>query len=90
MSSTDRPAKSLEDLMRATGPSRDLCKSGILSGQLPGYKVGTRWTIPADAFDDLCRGRWVPHHRTFVEVVTPPSESDTPPTAPDFIKKRGA
>lgn len=48
------------DLMRITGKGRDTVRAAILSGELPGYKVGRSYIVPKDAFEAFCRGAWVP------------------------------
>lgn len=63
MTSTPRPPKTVRDLMAVTGFSEQLVRAAIRSGELPGYVAGTRFTIPADAFDAFCRGEWKPQPR---------------------------
>lgn len=70
-----RPARTLDDLMLVTGLSRTACKAAILSGELPGYKVGKLYTIPADAFDALCAGTWQPQPRELVITTINPIQS---------------
>lgn len=55
-----RPPRPLADLIVASGLSRDTVKALIRAGQLPGYKAGRKYVIPADAFDAWCRGEWEP------------------------------
>ncbi len=57
---TPRPPRPLADLITASGLSRDTVKALIRTGQLPGYKAGRKYVIPADAFDAWCRGEWQP------------------------------
>lgn len=69
---SERPAKGVPDLMRVTGLGRDSVKAAIRSGELPGYKVGRRYVVPADAFEAFCAGTWVPQHRpVFTEAIRP-------------------
>jgi len=53
-------AKSAKDLMRVTGLSETSVYLALELGELPGYRVGRRWVITDDAFDDFCHGRWQP------------------------------
>lgn len=73
-----------QDLVAVTGLGEDSIKAGIISGELPGYRVGKSYVIPADAFDAFCEGRWVPQpRRVFSEPVQPL-------TTPEFIHRRRA
>lgn len=69
--------KTVEDMVRVTGLGKDLVKAGIRSGELPGVVVGTRYVIPAEAFQRLCRGEWTPNPhpilRQSVTVVPQPT-----------------
>ncbi len=68
----DRPPRKIEDLMLVTGLGRDTVRACIRSGELPGYYAHGRYTIPAQAFDDFCRGVWVPQVRpVFTERIVP-------------------
>lgn len=49
-----------EDLMRVTDKCRQTVCKAIREGQLPGYKVGRSYVVPADAFEAFCRGEWEP------------------------------
>lgn len=55
-------AKSLRDLQKATGRSRETCIRAIESGQCPGYRIGesNSYSIPDEAFDLFVRGYWEP------------------------------
>jgi excisionase family DNA binding protein len=53
-------AKFVADLMRVTGLGRDTCRAAIRTGELPGYKVGRKYVIPAEAFDRFCKVDWQP------------------------------
>lgn len=65
-------AKGVKDLMAATGLGRDLVKSAIRTGELPGYHVNSRYTVPDEAFDDFIHGRWTPKPRPyFAQPVQP-------------------
>lgn len=73
-------SKRITDVQDLLGLGRDAVKAGILSGELPGYRVGRFWVIPDEAFEALAKGEWTPHPkpmRTFH-----PSHS--------FIQKRPA
>ena len=61
--STERPPKTVRELQAITGLSAPTVKAAIRTGELPGYKVGRRYVIPADAFDAFREGRWVPKPR---------------------------
>lgn len=66
------PPRKYEDLMAVTGLSRASVKAAIRSGELPGYKVGERYVVPAEAFDAFCAGTWVPSPRPlFPAGITP-------------------
>jgi hypothetical protein len=59
-------------MQAVTGLGRDLVKAAILTGALPGCKVGNRYTISHQTFVAFCEGRWVPVHRpVFTEKVQP-------------------
>lgn len=70
--------RGVKDLQRVTGLGRDLVKAGILSGQLPGYRVNTRFIVPDEAFDDFLHGRWTPHHAIEVSCRLLPGETPQP------------
>ena len=79
-----RPPYNVADLMRVTGLGRDTVRACIRSGSLPGYKSGHQYTVPAQAFEDFCHGRWVPEHRpVFSEAIRPL------PGAADLIREVG-
>lgn len=50
--------KTWEDLRAITGLGRETIKALIRAGELPGYKLGSRYVIPAAAFEAFCRGEW--------------------------------
>ena len=56
-------AKSWLDLCRVTGLGRETVKAAIVAGELPGYLIGSRYIVPAEAFDAFCRGEWRPAPR---------------------------
>lgn len=72
-----------EDLERATGLSRDVVRAAILAGELPGYKIGNQYRIPAQAYRDFCTGRWAPVPRRILRSPATPR-----PVASDFIQSR--
>jgi excisionase family DNA binding protein len=74
-----------EDLERATGLSRDVVRAAILAGELPGYKVGNQYRIPAKAFRDFCAGLWVPQPR---RVLRQPATRKPVPS--DFVHTKPA
>lgn len=76
--------KSLDELLAIVGVDRDVATAAILAGELPGYKVGRRWVIPAAAFEDFRHGRWIPRPRPILAQPQPLPE----PT--DFIRRKGA
>ena len=77
--------KGVADLMEITGLSRNSVVAGIKAGELPGYKVGSVYRVPAEAFERFRRGEWQPHpRRLFPEGV------HALPTKDDMLKKRGA
>jgi hypothetical protein len=81
---TPQPPKGVPDLMAATGLGRDLVKAAILSGELPGHKIGNRYVVPAEAFERFCRGEWVPTYRpVFTERIKPTAK----PKPADFRKR---
>lgn len=85
---SDPTPKGVPDLMAATGLGRDLVKAAILSGELPGHKIGNRYIVPAEAFERFCRGEWVAQHRpVFTEPIKP---KPTPIDPADFRKRRSA
>lgn len=47
------------DLMRVCGLGRDTVKFAIRMGELPGFKVGRSYVVPAEAFAAFCAGTWV-------------------------------
>lgn len=65
---TDAPY-TVADLMRATGLGRDSVRAALKAGTLPGYKIGKRFVIPAEAFHAFCRGEWKPQP---VQIVVTP------------------
>lgn len=68
----DEAPKGVTDLMRVTGLGRDLVKAAIRSGELPGYHVGSRYVVPADAFAAFCRGEWQARpHPIFPHPIKP-------------------
>jgi excisionase family DNA binding protein len=72
MSKDLRPPRTYQDLMVVTGLGRNAVKAAIQTGELPGYKTGSRYVVPADAFDAFCQGTWVPKPRPlFAEPVKP-------------------
>lgn len=69
---TDDAPKTVADLVRVTGLNKDTIKACIRTGTLPGYYTGTRYVIPAEAFDRFCRGEWIAQHRpVFSEPIRP-------------------
>lgn len=79
-----RPPYGVVDLMKVTGLGRDTVRACIRSGELPGVHAGRQYTVPAQAFEDFCAGRWVPQRRPiFTENVRPL------PQANDLIKQVG-
>lgn len=75
-------ARTLRDLQRLTGRSRDTCIAAIESGQAPGYKMGRGYTIPDEAFELFAKGQWNPvNART--TVIHPL------PTPADMVRRRG-
>lgn len=72
--------KTVDDLRQVTGLGKDLVRAGIRAGELPGYVVGSRFVIPADAFDDFVHGRWVPKPRPVLPAPATP--------LPSFIRTR--
>jgi excisionase family DNA binding protein len=72
------------DLERVTALSRDVVRAAILTGELPGYKIGAQYRIPAQAFRDFCAGTWVPRPRKqFAEPL------HALPEPADLIKRVG-
>ena len=72
MSTATATFKTVADLMRVTGLGRDTVRAAIRTGELPGYKVGRQYRVPAEAFDEFCKGRWVPQPRPLSpEPITP-------------------
>lgn len=72
MKSRVAPPRTYQDLMTVTGLSRETVKAAIRTGELPGYKVGERYVVPAEAFDAFCAGTWVPNPRPiFPAGITP-------------------
>lgn len=59
------------DLCKITGLSRASVQEGIRRGELPGYKVGTRYVIPGEAFRALYEGRWMPQVRDEIPADDP-------------------
>jgi hypothetical protein len=88
--STPLPPKTVADLMAVTGLGRDAVKAAIRTGELPGFYVRSasssgrgRYVVPAQAFDDFCRGVWVPQRRpVFTEPIRPL------PQPGDLVKRR--
>jgi excisionase family DNA binding protein len=56
-------AASWAELADALGLGEDTVKAAILSGELPGYKIGKRYVVPRDAFEAVCAGTWRPNPR---------------------------
>jgi excisionase family DNA binding protein len=52
-----------QDLADALGLGEDAVKAAILSGELPGYKIGKRYVVPREAYEAVCNGTWVAHPR---------------------------
>ncbi|MGI8405126.1 MAG: hypothetical protein ACR2OE_10275 [Thermomicrobiales bacterium] len=77
-------AKTVKDLIRVTGLSETNVLMGLKLGQLPGYRVGKRWTTPDEAFDRFCRGEWEPQPRNPF-----PDGIRALPQPSDLIKKVG-
>lgn len=76
--------RTIKDLVEATGLERHTVSAGIRSGELPGYFIGRKATIPDEAFEDFIHGRWVPKPRPlFPNGVQPLVKSS------DFIRKVG-
>jgi len=71
----DRP-KGVKDLMAVTGLCRPTVCAAIRTGELPGYKVGERYVIPHQAFEDFIHGRWIPMHRHIFSEPIRPLHSD--------------
>lgn len=61
-------AVGVPELMRASGLGEDAVRAAILTGQLPGYKIGSRFVCPREAFDAFCAGRWVPVPKPLPEI----------------------
>lgn len=75
--------KNVRDLIAVTGLCKETIYAGIRTGELPGYRVGSTYTIPDEAFEDFIHGRWVPKPRPyFAEPVKPL------PQAADFIHRK--
>lgn len=68
MTATLRPPRRVADLVTVTGLSRNSVYTAIRLGQLPGFFVGKRVVIPADAFDAFCRGDWQPQPRPIAPI----------------------
>lgn len=66
-----QPPKTLQDLMTVTGLGKYAVKSAIRNGQLPGYKTGRFYVVPADAFAAFCNGTWVPRELPKPEPIRP-------------------
>lgn len=66
------------DICAVTGLSRASVQEGIRRGELPGYKVGTRYVIPGNAFRAFCEGRWMPQVRE--EAVAAEAAETVEPT----------
>lgn len=68
---TDKP-HTVADLMRVTGLCDVTVRAAIRTGELPGYQVGKKYVVPAEAFDRFCRGEWTPSPRPlFAEPIKP-------------------
>lgn len=59
----DDAPKTVQDLARVTGLDPRTVRTAIRVGELPGYAVGSRYVVPADAFAAFCRGEWQPQPR---------------------------
>lgn len=64
-------AKTVADLQAVTGLGRYAVIEGIKRGELPGYKVGARYTIPSEAFQRFVRGEWQPDPKPITPIVQP-------------------
>ena len=62
----------LRDMKVATGLSMKTCAEYIVDGFLPGYKVGSRYIIPAQWADDWLHGRWSPKRADAEPAAVPP------------------
>lgn len=72
MSADYDPTDGVRRLMGATGLGRETVKAAIRTGELPGYLVGSRYTVPREAFERFCRGEWVRDPRPiFTQPITP-------------------
>lgn len=72
MSTDYDPTDGVKHLMRVTGLGRETVKAAIRTGELPGYLVGHRYTVPEDAFRAFCEGRWVATIRPiFTQEIRP-------------------
>jgi hypothetical protein len=87
--------KTIADLMEVTGLGRDTVRAAIRTGSLPGYYVthdGSgrgQYVIPHQAFEDFCKGIWVPSHRpVFTENIRPLPQPEPAPQPDDYIKRR--
>jgi excisionase family DNA binding protein len=49
--------------MRVCGLGRETVRAAIRTGELPGYQIGKKYVVPAEAFDRFCRGDWQPAPR---------------------------
>lgn len=63
---------SWSDLVRITGLGRDQVKAAMLSGELPGHKVGKLYVIPVPEFVAFCEGRWQQRRRPVLDMPAAP------------------
>jgi excisionase family DNA binding protein len=53
---SERPALTTEEVAQRLRLCEPSVRRGITRGELPGYRVGKRFVIPAEAFDDYLHG----------------------------------
>lgn len=57
------PARTVRDLVIATGLSAKVVRREIRAGLLPGEIHGDRYVVPAGEFDRWVNGLWTPNRR---------------------------
>lgn len=83
--------KTVRDLVAVTGLCKESIYAGIKTGEVPGYYIGGRVTVPDEAFEDFVHGRWSPKPRPLFPngITANPQVNATLVQPRDLIRKVG-
>jgi excisionase family DNA binding protein len=67
---SDRPFLTTGQVAERIGLCERSVRRGIVRGEIPGYRVGKRYLVPALAFDEYLHGRWIPQTKASAPVLS--------------------